>query len=71
MKIKITKDFGDVYEEGFVMEAKDLISDYKDCLSPNEPNDKEVMDWLDELSDEDALEFIADLWRIEYEVLEN
>ena len=61
MKIKIKRDSGEVYEEGSVMEASELINDYKDCLL-------DASDWKD-IPEKSALDLISDLWGIEYEVV--
>ena len=61
MKIKIIKDAGEVYEEGTIMEAQELIRDYKDCLI-------DVTDWK-EVSEKDGLDLIAEHWGIQYEVV--
>ena len=64
MKITIISDgYGDVYEAGQVMEAKELIEDYICCL-----DDKECIKFLRETDEKTALEFIRTMWGIEYKI---
>lgn len=65
MKIKIISDYGEVYESGTIMELETLKTDYEDA---NWVDNESAISW-DGWSENEILDFIADTWGIEYEVL--
>ena len=65
--VKINYDRDGVYQEGTIMEASELLQDYKDGLIDGEPNDEDFKRWLDEVSEPTAIEMIANFWGLDYE----
>ena len=65
MKIKIISDYGEVYDSGTIMTLDALKSDYEDA---NWVDNESTISW-DGWSENEILDFIADTWGIEYEVL--
>lgn len=68
MKIKIINDSGEVYEKHRIMEASELINDYIDANRGTQDCD-DVCDWLETIPEIDALNFIGDMWGIEFKEL--
>ena len=66
-KIRINHDSGEVYQDGTIMEASELINDYKDGLIETDPNDKELIEWFDKVGEESSIEWIADIWGMDVE----
>lgn len=67
MKIKIISDSGLVYAPNSVMDAEELIDDYRGMLDPRTIADAEQLQWLNSVSTESQLRHIGEMWGIEYE----
>ena len=65
MEIKILNDCGEVYESGTIMELETLKTDYEDATWTD---NESTIAW-DGWSENEILDFIADAWGIDYEVL--
>ena len=65
MEIKILSDYGEVYDSGTIMTLDALKSDYEDA---NWVDNESTIAW-DGWSENEILDFIADAWGIDYEVL--
>lgn len=63
MKIRILSDMGEVYDPGTEMDAKTLINDYIEANAP----DNELETFLHSVTTDTALQFIHDMWGIDYE----
>lgn len=68
MKIKIISDSGLVYNPNSVMDAEELISDYREILDPRINDDAEQLQWFNSVSTESQLRHIGEMWGIEYEI---
>lgn len=68
MKIRILHDPENFYEDGYEMNAQDLVNDYKDGLT-TDSNDLEMIDWLNKVSDKNGAEFVCQMWGITYEIV--
>ena len=69
MKIKILFDPDGDYGYGKrVVDAEQVVSDYIDSLNPVE--EKDTISELKEMSIEKAIDFVADMWRLDYEIAE-
>lgn len=66
-KIKILSDAdgGYGYPVGVILPTKELIDDYINCL--NEVEDADTISFLKDSKEEIAVDFIADLWGLDYE----
>ena len=70
MKIRIVHDTERVYKENEEMEAKRLINDFIEGLNESDKNDKETIDWLNNVSEESAVKLIEALWDLSIKILE-
>ena len=68
MKIKIISDDGLVYNPNSVMDAEELINDYREILDPRINDDAEQLQWFNSVSTESQLRYIGAMWDIEYEI---
>lgn len=68
MKIKIINDSGLVYNPNSVMDAEELINDYREMLDPRINDDAEQLQWFNSVSTESQLRHIGEMWGIEYEI---
>lgn len=66
-KIKIIHDMDgeNGYPVGTILTSQELIEDYTDCL--NEVEDADTIHFLQSSKTEITIDFIADLWGLEYE----
>lgn len=66
-KIKILGDTDGAYgyPVGVILPTKELIEDYINCL--NEVEDADTIIFLKDSKEEIAVDFIADLWGLDYE----
>ena len=69
MKIKITFDPDGVYgyPKGTIIDGKDLVNDYIDCL--NEVEDADTITFLRNSEIEKSVDFIAQMWSLNYDVI--
>jgi len=69
MKIKITFDYDGVYgyPKGTIIDGKDLVNDYIDCL--NEVEDADTITFLRNSEIEKSVDFIAQMWGLNYDVI--
>ena len=68
MKIKIISDSGLVYNPNSVMDAEELINDYREVLDPRINDGAGQLQWFNSLSTESQLRYIGAMWDIEYEI---
>ena len=69
MNIKITFDPAGVYgyPKGEVIDGKQLVEDYIDCL--NEVEDADTIKFLKEQPIEKSVDFVAKMWSLNYDVI--
>lgn len=67
MKIKIISDSGLVYTPNSVMDAEELINDYREVLDPRITDDAGQLQWFNSVDTESQLRHIGAMWGIEYE----
>ena len=65
MKIKILNDYGEVYDSGTIMTLDALKRDYEEA---NWLEEDGAIAW-DGWSEIEILDFIADAWGIDYEII--
>ena len=65
MKIKILNDYGEVYDSGTIMTLDALKRDYEEA---NWVDNEDTIAW-DGWSEIEILDFIADAWGIDYEII--
>ena len=65
MEIKIISDYGEVYDSGTIMTLDTLKTDYEDATWTD---NESTIAW-DGWSENEILDFIADAWGIDYEVI--
>ena len=65
MKIRIKNDYGDVYENNTIMTLDTLKRDYEEANWFEEDGEIAWDGW----TEKEIIDFIADAWGIEYEVL--
>ena len=69
MKVKINFDpdgaYG--YPKGETLEASQLVEDYIDCL--NEVEDADTILFLRSQPIERAVDFVADMWKLDYDFI--
>ena len=68
MKIKIIFDADGVYGKGEAMDGQQLVRDYIECL--NEVEDASTIAFLKSAETGKAVDFVAELWGLDYEVVE-
>lgn len=68
MDIRILHDPASTYVENQIMSAKELINDFIEGLNESEENDKETIEWLNNVSEKSAIELIATLWDLSVEM---
>lgn len=68
MKIKIISDSGLVYAPNSVMDAEELIDDYRGMLDPRIIDDAGQLQWFNSVDTERQLRHIGEMWGIEYEI---
>jgi len=68
MKIKILHDDGLVYTPNSIMDAEELINDYREMLDPRINDEAEQLQWFNSLSTESQLMHIGTMWGIDYDV---
>lgn len=61
-KVRITSDRDKVYQDGQVLTANQLISDYIETSGA----DKSEIDWLCQIPIANAIDFIAGMWGFTY-----
>ena len=66
MKIRILSDMGEVYDPGTEMDAQTLINDYIEAVDVDE-NGHDISEWLRSVNETSALQFIHEMWGIDYE----
>lgn len=69
MKVKILFDPDGVYgyPKGEIINARQLVSDYINCL--NEVEDADTIAFLKRIEIEKAVDFVAEMWRLNYEIV--
>lgn len=69
MKIKITFDSDGAYgyPKGTIIDGKDLVNDYIDCL--NEVEDADTITFLRNSEIEKSVDFIAQMWGLNYDII--
>ncbi len=68
MNIRILHDPASTYVENQIMSVKELINDFIEGLNESEENDKETIEWLNNVSEKSAIELIATLWDLSVEI---
>lgn len=68
MEIKIISDSGLVYNPNSVMDAEELINDYREMLDPRIIDDAGQLQWFNSVDTESQLRHIGEMWGIEYEI---
>lgn len=61
-RIRITHDPLGLYEDGSVVETKDLIESY--C---EQSNDESICGWLNRIPVASAVAFVCEAWELDYE----
>lgn len=69
MDIRILHDPVSTYAENQIMSAKELINDFIEGLNESDENDKEAIQWFNNVSEKSAVELIASLWDLSVEMV--
>lgn len=64
MKYKVLYDKYEVYQIGDIIDAEDLITDY---ILATKFDNEEIVNWLQNISIQDAINFICEMWSMELE----